>query len=43
MIALAFLSGIAFSAILLLVWSLCRASADADRLMERIKKGDDLC
>jgi hypothetical protein len=36
MYALAFLSGVAFSAILVLVWSLCRASADADELMERI-------
>jgi hypothetical protein len=43
MYALAFLSGVAFSAILLLVWSLCRASADADRLMERINKRDDRC
>lgn len=40
---LCFLSGIAFSALMLLVWSLCRASADADRLMERINERDDRC
>jgi hypothetical protein len=39
---LCFLSGIAFSALLLLVWSLCRASADADRLMERINKKEGI-
>jgi hypothetical protein len=38
MIALAFLSGVAFSAFVLLVWSLCRAGADADELMERINE-----
>lgn len=43
MIALAFMSGIAFSCILLWIWSLCRASADADRLMEMIDKGDEPC
>uniref|UniRef100_A0A6M3J9G5 Uncharacterized protein n=1 Tax=viral metagenome TaxID=1070528 RepID=A0A6M3J9G5_9ZZZZ len=31
-----FLSGVAFLFILLLAWSLCRASADADRLTERL-------
>jgi hypothetical protein len=41
MIALAFLSGVAFSAFLLLVWSLCRASADAEELMERIVTKED--
>jgi hypothetical protein len=35
---LCFLSGIAFSGILLLVWSLCRASADADKLAQRINE-----
>ena len=34
---LCFLSGIAFSGILLL-WSLCRASADADKLAQRINE-----
>jgi len=45
MYTLAFLSGIAFCVILLLVWSLCRASADADRLAERIHKNvrEDPC
>jgi len=38
MIALAFLSGIAFCVILLLAWSLCRAGAEADQLMERINE-----
>ena len=38
MIALAFLSGVAFSFILLLAWSLCRASAQADEVMERINE-----
>ena len=36
MVVLAFLSGIAFSAILIWIWSLCRAAADADRLTERL-------
>lgn len=42
---LCFLSGIAFSAILLLAWSLCRASADADKLARRIYENtrDDPC
>jgi len=38
MYTLAFLSGIAFCVILLLLWSLCRTSAQADELMERINE-----
>lgn len=41
MYVLAFLSGVAFSFFLLLAWSLCRASADADRLMERINEEEE--
>ena len=40
---LCFLSGIAFAFFLLLAWSLCRASADADKLAERLyeqERGD---
>ena len=43
MYALAFLSGIVFSFFLLLVWSLCRTAADADKLAERLddqERGD---
>ena len=36
-----FLSGIAFSFFLLLAWSLCRASAQADELAERITRRED--
>ena len=39
MIALAFLSGVAFSFILLLAWWLCRTAKDADERMERINGG----
>jgi len=35
---LCFLSGIAFSFFLLLIWSLARASAQADELAERIER-----
>jgi len=37
MYTLAFLSGIAFCVILLLAWSLCRASANAEERMKHIR------
>jgi hypothetical protein len=38
---LCFLSGIAFSAFLLLAWSLCKTGAQADELMERINEREN--
>lgn len=38
MISLCFLISIALIAFLLLIWSLCRASADAEKLAERIRE-----
>jgi hypothetical protein len=41
MVILAFVSGVAFSAILLLAWSLCRVGADADERAQRIFEQED--